>query len=165
MRRTLRTCDPKPDASAMFAYKDWRATLFCEFQFSSFPLDTQVCNFVQSVGPEGVCLLFSPKKLDKWNHETNGYQVTVRQRGGSITHNIDFQNGTCRCGFNVTLTRMIQPYLFQYYFPSIAIVVVSQISFIIPLSAIPGRIGLIVTQFLTLTNIFIHQMVSECNKL
>ena len=77
----------------------------------------------------------------------------------------NFKNGTCKCGFDVTLARMIQPYLFQYYFPSIAIVVVSQISFIIPLSAIPGRIGLIVTQFLTLTNIFIHQMVSEYKKL
>ena len=62
-------------------------------------------------------------------------------------------------GFNVTLVRIIQPYLYQYYFPSIAIVVVSQISFMIPLSATPGRIALVVTQFLTLTNIFIHQMV------
>ena len=41
----------------------------------------------------------------------------------------------------------------------IAIVVVAQISFIIPMSAIPGRVALVVTQFLTLTNIFIHEMV------
>ena len=158
---TLRECDTKPDASAMFAYKGWRATLFCDFEFSSIPLDTQVYHFVQSVGPEGVCLLLPPKLPHKWNHKTNGYQVSVKQIGTSITTNIDFKNGTCKCGFDVTLSRMIQPYLFQYYFPSITIVVVSQISFIIPLSAIPGRIGLIVTQFLTLTNIFIHQMVTE----
>ena len=158
---TLRPCEQKPDASAMFAYKDWRATLFCEFEFSSFPLDTQVCHFVQSVGSEGVCLLLLPKVPEKWNHKTNGYEVTIKENGTSITHNMDFKNGTCKCGFEVTLSRMIQPYLFQYYFPSIAIVVVSQISFIIPLSAIPGRIGLIVTQFLTLTNIFIHQMVRK----
>ena len=41
-----------------------------------------------------------------------------------------------------------------------AIVVVSFISFLVPLTAIPGRIALVVTQFLTLTNMFIHQMVS-----
>ena len=45
--------------------------------------------------------------------------------------------------------------------PCIAIVIATSFSFIIPLSAIPGRVALIVTQFLTLTNIFINQMVSS----
>ena len=62
-------------------------------------------------------------------------------------------------GFNITLERIVQPYLYEYYFPTFAIVVVSQISFMIPVSASPGRITLVVTQFLTLTNIFIHQKV------
>ena len=38
------------------------------------------------------------------------------------------------------------------------------ISFIIPLSSIPGRVALVVTQFLTLTNIFIHSTVSKLNE-
>ena len=54
---------------------------------------------------------------------------------------------------------MFQPFLYMYYLPCMAIVLVSQISFIIPLSSIPGRVALVVTQFLTLTNIFIHQTV------
>ena len=41
-----------------------------------------------------------------------------------------------------------------------AIVVVSIMGFIIPASAIPGRVALLVTQFLTLINLFIYQMVS-----
>ena len=41
-------------------------------------------------------------------------------------------------GFNITLQRIVQPYLYQYYLPCIAIVIVSQISFIIPLSAVSG---------------------------
>ena len=62
-------------------------------------------------------------------------------------------------GFNITLKRKISAYLYTYYLPCLAIVVVSQVSFILPLSSIPGRIGLVVTQFLTLTQIFISQMV------
>ena len=34
------------------------------------------------------------------------------------------------------------------------------IGFIIPVTVIPGRVSLLVTQFLTLINLFIHQMVS-----
>ena len=66
-----------------------------------------------------------------------------------------------KIGFNITFTRVVKPHLYQYYFPCIAIVVVSHISLMIPISAIPGRITLAVTQFLTLTNIFIHFMVSN----
>ena len=58
------------------------------------------------------------------------------------------------------MKRRVTPFFFKYFVPCMAIVAVSQISFIIPPNAIPGRIGLIVTQFLTLTNIFIYQMVS-----
>ena len=71
----------------------------------------------------------------------------------------DVVNGTTVFGFDITLERMVQPFLYMYYLPCMAIVLVSQISFIIPLSSIPGRVALVVTQFLTLTNIFIHQTV------
>ena len=58
----------------------------------------------------------------------------------------------------------------MYYIPSILIVLVSEIGFVVPVTAIPGRIGLLVTQFLTLINLFIHQMsespsASDLNKL
>ena len=148
-----------PNISTLFAWKDWRATLFCEFDFSNFPLDTQYCVFRQALTP-AMCFLDIPEKPDQWNHIANGYKVEVIQTGSLIEYNNTLQNGSNKCGFNLTLDRILQPYLLQYYFPSMAIVIVSQISFIIPLSAIPGRVALIVTQFLTLTNIFIHLMVS-----
>ena len=52
-----------------------------------------------------------------------------------------------------------QPYLYQIYLPCFAIVIVSMISFLIPLTAIPGRVTLIVTIFLTITHIFMKQLV------
>ena len=62
-------------------------------------------------------------------------------------------------GFKLKMMRVKQPYLLKYYFPCVAIVVVTQISFYIPPDAIPGRIALLVTQFLTLTNLFISEQV------
>ena len=43
--------------------------------------------------------------------------------------------------------------------PSILIVCISGTGFLFPLSIIPGRVTLAVTQFLTLANLFIYQMV------
>ena len=62
-------------------------------------------------------------------------------------------------GFNITMKRVQQPYLLKYYLPCVAIVVVTQISFYIPPDAIPGRVALLVTQFLTLTTLFISEQV------
>ena len=129
--------------------------------FLYFPMDTQSCVFSQSLPPGQMCFLDVPENPEKWNHITNGYAVTIIQRGPFIEYNNTLQNGPRKCGFNLTLERILEPYLLQYYFPSIAIVIISQISFIIPLSAIPGRVALIVTLFLTLTNIFIYLMVRE----
>ena len=53
----------------------------------------------------------------------------------------------------------MQPYMMKYYIPTMAVVLVSEIGFVIPLTAIPGRVALLVTQFLTLVNLFIYQMV------
>ena len=83
------------------------------------------------------------------HYKAHGFDVTI-----------SFHNESNEIGFDIELTRIVLPYILQYYLPCCCIVMVSFISFIVPLSALPGRVGLMVTQFLTLTNIFIHQMVS-----
>ena len=89
-------------------------------------------------------------KTDK-TYERNGFHVSISCGKGT--------NGTNHVEINIYLHRDIKKYLFQYYLPSAIIVFVSQTSFVIPLSAIPGRISLVVTQFLALTNIFINEQV------
>ena len=85
-----------------------------------------------------------------------------------INHDMYNQNlnrssiSRCIFGIRYTLMRQIEPYIYQYYLPSNVIVMTSFFSFIIPLSAIPGRVALVVTQMLTLMSIFIHQMVWFC---
>ena len=146
----------KNNASSIHAWKDWVATIYCQFDFSTFPLDTQHCSFLQ-MGTSDMILprLFPSLNIENWYYRAGGFDIRIKPIGA-----FEGNHTTEVIGFNVTLERIIHPYLYQYYFPCIAIVVVSHISLIIPISAIPGRITLAVTQFLTLTNIFIHFMVS-----
>ena len=158
----LRNCEFAQNVTHLFAYKDWRVTVFCEFDFSSFPLDTQRCEFLQKGHSETLYFRLNPSQSkNDGKKKAHGFEIDITYSGTFINYNDTTQNGTQKFGFNITLERMIQPYLFQYYLPCIVIVVVSQISFVIPLTSIPGRVALIVTQFLTLTNLFIHEMVSK----
>ena len=149
--------------TSIHVWKDWVATIYCQFDFASFPLDTQHCTFRQMGTSESIELFLYPSlDIENWVYKAGGFDVRIdpveEYKGKNV---ISHQNKTTdEIGFNITLQRIVQPYLYQYYFPCIAIVVVSQISFIIPISAIPGRVALVVTQFLTLTNIFIHLMVN-----
>ena len=97
-------------------------------------------------------LLYDPTNQSL--HTTKHYNA----QGFNVT--ISFHNESNGIGFDIELKRIVLPYTLQYHLPCCCIVMVSFISFIVPLSALPGRVGLMVTQFLTLTNIFIHQMVS-----
>ena len=157
--------ETRKNASLIDAWKDWRATIFCPFDFSDYPFDTQRCEFAQKTDTHTKTFLiyYFPQNTTKLVYDAIGYRINISLSGPFIGINDELWNvetGTDKIGFNITLRRIFKPYLYKYYFPCITIVIVSQISFIIPLSAIPGRVGLIVTQFLTLVNIFIHQLVS-----
>jgi hypothetical protein len=63
-------------------------------------------------------------------------------------------------GFKVKMERKIAPFIMKYYLPAAGIVLVSQISFLISPNQLPGRVALLVTLFLVLTNIFTRQQVT-----
>ena len=107
-------------------------------------------------------LFLSPQEdVDELKYETGGFKISIFHVGKHSNDKDGKTNSSRELGFDMKIERIIQPYLYQYYLPCMAIVTVAQISFMIPLSAIPGRVALVVTHFLTLTNIFIHQMVSS----
>lgn len=160
---TLVSSNPiTPNVTLVNASLQWRVTIFCEFEFSIFPLDVQQCPFhVRGSNSKRVKrLLYDTNNIyhSKTKYDAAGFEVEIQFIGNNYAENNETEY-TDLFGFEITLKRLIGPYLFQYYMPCFAIVIVSFISFIVPLSAIPGRIALVVTQFLTLTNIFIHQMV------
>ena len=73
----------------------------------------------------------------------------------------DFKSNQSGIHSMIKLERRIMPYIIQYYLPCIATVCVSMIGFCISLDSIPARVTLLVTQFLTLTNILISQQVNK----
>ena len=133
-----------------------KVTIRCEFEHTGYPRDTQKCSFrIYSHRMQPLNIFFYDLSgicnEPEQTYERNGFLISsicVNQSEGQNEIGIDF-----------SLKSNINKYLFQYYLPSAIIVIVSQTSFFILLSAIPGRICLVVTQFLALTNIFINEQV------
>ena len=157
--RVLRNSVISPNTTVLNLTIENIVTVFCKFNFAYFPFDTQNCIFrtssrdpetVQGILHDPTNTLHSPKK-----YEAAGFDVTITFM--NYTNEFVYDG----FGFNIQLKRLIRSTVLEYYLPCFAIVVVSFISFIVPVSAIPGRVSLVLTQFLTLTNIFIHQMVSH----
>ena len=57
-------------------------------------------------------------------------------------------------GIEIKFVRHKGKYLYVYYLPSGLFVVVSWVSFLVPPEIIPGRMAMLITLFLVLTNIF-----------
>ena len=64
-------------------------------------------------------------------------------------------------GVAMKFERRFGDYFYKYFLPCMLIVTASSLSFIIPLSALPGRVALLVTLFLTLTNNVFYARVNH----
>ena len=93
------------------------------------------------------------------NHTISNFLVT-----STFFDNGWHTSGNNTIGIRFVLSHDMTPYFFKYYVPSIAIVTISMMGFTMPLTALPERVALLVTQFLTLTELFIHEMVRVCLK-
>ena len=105
---------------------------------------------------------------DVENEDTNQYKfggyTLIQEAYVKTSNSVYYQNELYEFGVHNNITRQIQPYVYKCYIPCITSVAMSFSSFIIPVTAIPGRVTIIVTQFLTLTSIFIHRMVRKYYK-
>ena len=137
-----------------------KAMVYCDFDFRAYPMDLQTCSLRFESKSSGLDLeLFDP--LDTYHnekdYEASEFEVKVTFLDGYLDEK---RKSNKAVGYDVKMERKIQPYFMMYYLPCMAILLVSIISFAIPLNAIPGRVGLLVTLFLTLTNLFIYEMVN-----
>ena len=157
-----------PNTSLVWSNINWRITLSCSFNFSFFPFDQNFCPFKMGLRNMKVVLHENlVPGLEQNNVQYNGEGFNITTRNLKITTKCDpILENDCwtSFGYKIELKRQPAKYLFQYYIPCITIVVASTLSFIVPPSAAPGRIALVVTQFLTLTNIFIYHVVSITRK-
>ena len=94
--------------------------------------------------------------FDMWNniHTFFNKDVDIQKKNG-------FFDNLKEVGFNLTMKRIQQPFLLRYYLPCVAIVIVTQISFYIPPDAIPGRIVLLITLFLTIMHLLMSEQVKH----
>jgi hypothetical protein len=132
------------------------ASVYCNFNHDNYPMVNQRCQLQISSHIGNIDFILRSK------------DVLFNDGSGDFKMDIEFYNqylrGDCYqrvVGVDVHMQRFMQPFLMKYYLPSVSIVIVCGISFIIPLTSLPARVALLVTQFLTLTNIFIHQQVSS----
>merc|ERR1719400_1042689 len=135
-------------------------TFICPMRFDKFPLDTQTCKFrVGSYSYDSSKLLFITKNAGYSSGGTNSialdYEITIIPLApeDSVLDYGPLGNFSLS-GFEMRLKRHVSHYIITYYLPSGLFVIVSWISFLIPMDVIPGRMALLVTLFLVLVNIF-----------
>ena len=153
-----KTNNVKQDTRTVIELKlEVKSTVYCKFDFSAYPMDKQTCQpRFGSASLGATFILYDPNQIfhNSINYQAANLDITVIFFDGNVNsgHNV--------VGLNIQMTRFVKPFVMKYYLPCITIVLVSQLSFIIPPSAIPGRVALLVTVFLTLTNLYIQQLVS-----
>ena len=136
-------------------------TFICPMRFDKFPLDKQTCKFtLGSYSYNDLKMVF--KTLDAGysapkvsNSIALDYAITITKLKPQDTV-LDYGNlgNYSLAGFEMVLHRYVSTYIITYYLPSGLFVIVSWISFLIPMDVIPGRMALLVTLFLVLVNIF-----------
>lgn len=103
------------------------------------------------------------------NWDTRGVLLSETSKQHKLAYDISFQkmpskdevmyvhtaetSALSADGFDIVLKRKTRPYMLNIYMPTTALVIISWIAFLIPPDMVPGRMGLLVTVFLVLSNI------------
>ena len=132
-----------------------KTTVYCNFNHKKYPMDTQTCRLrfgSRSLG--AIFALHDPKEI---------YHIPTTYTGDRFEISSKFfddgaYRGNNTIGIILTMRRIRQSFYVKYYIPCGAIVLVSQLGFFIPVTAIPGRVALLITLFLSLINLLIYQM-------
>ena len=149
----------EPDEVRVGAIFKWITQVSCNMDFSNYPFDQHTCRFLITAENINVTVFDPPKlpHLDKTQAKAKGFFLKT-DKTAKYSNNPLYGSVT-PFGFEVNMTRQLKPYIYQYYIPCVVVVLTSFLSFIISFTSIPARVSLIVTLFLTLTNMCIHEMV------
>ena len=145
----------RPNVEVIYQIK---SSVYCSFDHAKYPMDRQECNVTLGSNSYGAIFLLDESNQD-YVTQRNTYTTSNFLISSSIFDNGQHKSGNNTIGVSVVLTHGVTPYFFKYYIPSMAIVTISMMGFTMPLTALPERVALLVTQFLTLTELFIHEMV------
>ena len=130
-----------------------RVSVNCDpWNLETYPLDYQSCELTfYAFTTYSMSFIVSPLIDKKRTYKEDGFQISTTLIPGKHEDNFTIF---------LELERKLQPFFISGYLPSMAIVGLSGSSFLLPTNPLPARIGLGVTNFLTLTNLLIHETVS-----
>ena len=133
-----------------------KVIISCEMSFENYPLDRQNCPFrVHSYfSTEKTISCTSEFTYTDQHQRRLQYLISINPLPEAQRTFIGSFGNFSVCGFEVSLVRERLQTVGQVYLTSILFVLVSWVSFLISPDVIPGRIGLLVTIFLVLVNIF-----------
>jgi len=143
----------------LFYQQSAHVTFLCGMRFESYPLDRHVCRFrLGSSSYNDQQMRFSTTLLDYNQASQNtilDYEVVAEELDIQDRQLLYGKMGNYSlAGFQFNLKRHMAKYVWNYHFPSGLFVMVSWVSFLVSPSVVPGRMGLLVTLFLVLTNMF-----------
>ena len=134
-----------------------RTVLSCQMDFHLYPFDSHECVFRAGsfYQHQDVVKCNSNFGHDPEYQRHLEYKIIITNLS-SLQKSYQYLGyNWATCGFNILLERTLTQILFQVYFTSALLVIVTWVSFILNPNNVPGRMGLLVTAFLTLINIFI----------
>ena len=131
-------------------------TTSCQMSFDRYPLDTQQCLF--RVGSyystQDTVTCTDEYEFNEERQRSLQYLIEMGTLPEKYRTAIYHLKRYAVCGVKISLNRTRMQTFFQVYLTSILFVAVSWVSFIIKPDVVPGRMGLLVTIFLVLINIF-----------
>ena len=122
----------------------------CNMKFDFFPMDVNFCPFTMWVDKISMNLNKEIKILDSESMKAEPFISELwpqETEDGSAT-------------FDLVIRRRLNPFIMKYYLPSIGIVFISQMSFVIHHEQLPARVAVLVTSFLILANTISREQVS-----
>ena len=132
--------------------------LSCQMDFNRYPFDSQKCPFrVSSYFDDDEMVKCTSKLHHHYLDEfarTLQYTISLNEMAPENRTTAYLGQSYSRCGFMVLYTRSKTQLFFQVYLTAGMLVIVSWTSFLINPNIVPGRMGLLVTLFLVLVNIF-----------
>ena len=134
-----------------------RTILSCEMNFDLYPFDTHKCVFRASsfYHHQDIVNCTSNFEYSSTHQRSLGFKIQMRNLSADLRSFTYHGNDWSTCGFSIFLKRTLTQLMFQVYFTSTLLVTVTWISFMLNPNSVQGRIGLLVTVFLALINIFI----------
>ena len=151
------------DTTVIVANFQWKVTIPCNTDFSAYPFDTQTCRLRMMSKRINVSIAKLPELYREYsnpNTKIKGYHLVADELSSTYGNHLSSSIKSTEFGVTISLTRKFASFFYLYYIPCIVVVTISFISFTVPLEAAAGRVGLLVTPFLSLITIYIHERSS-----